>query len=357
MGRKVILILIGATSSLLLYLLFWPVPIDPAAWHPPDLPPLTGVYQENNRLAAVEHIGEGAGYAPEGAAIDSQGQIYAGMDDGRIIRFAADGSDPQLFADTGGRPLGMAFDAQGDLVVADAFKGLLSISPQGVLTVLTDEVDGQPIMFANDLDITTEGTIYFSNTSTKFSIDEFMLEIIEHQPNGQLLAYDPATGSTHIVLDGLYFANGVAVSPDQTFLLVVETGEYRVRRYWLAGPNQDEVEIFIENLPGIPDNITSNGEDLFWLALNQGPPTRQTLDPFLPFPFLRKVLWRLPEWLRPGPTPFGYVLGLDSDANVRYNLQDPSGETYVEISSVIEHDGMLYLGSIGEDSIGRVPIP
>jgi sugar lactone lactonase YvrE len=222
--------------------------------------------------------------------------------------------------------------------------------------VLTDELNGQPILFANDLDITAEGTIFFSNTSTRFSIDEFMLDIIEHQPNGQLLAYEPSTGSTRIVLDNLYFANGVAISPDQKFLLVVETGEYRVRRYWLAGPNQGEVDIFIENLPGIPDNITSNGENLFWLALNQGPPTRQTLDPFLPLPFLRKVLWRLPESLRPAATPFGYVLGLDLNGNVRYNLQDPSGDSYAEISSVMEHSGTLYLGSIGEDSIGRVPI-
>ena len=357
MKRKVLLILAGVTVLLLLYLLFWPVPIDAAAWTPPDLPSLTGVYAQNNQLEAVEQLGEGVGIGPEGIAIDSEGRNYAGMEDGRIIRFAQDGSSPQQFVDTGGRPLGMDFDATGALIVADAFKGLLSIEPGGVITILADEINGQPIRFANDLDIAADGTIYFSNASTKFSIDEVLLDIMEHRPNGQLLAYDPSTGATSIVLDDLYFANGIAISPDQSYLLFAETIKYRVIRYWLDGPNQGQTEVFIENLPGFPDNITFNGDNTYWLALNQGPPSRAILDPLLPLPFLREVFQRLPDSLSPQPSLYGYVLGLDLNGEVIYNLQDPTGETYADISSVIEHDGMLYIGSTSEDSIGRVQVP
>jgi sugar lactone lactonase YvrE len=357
MRKKIILVLVGVVVIMLLYLLFWPVPINPAAWTPPEMPPLTGVYEENNRLAAVEHLGAGAGFAPEAVVIDNGGHLYTGMEDGRIIRFENDGSNPQLFVDTGGRPLGMKFDTSGSLIVADSYKGLLSISPDGTIKVLTNEVDGNPILFADDLDIASDGTIFFSNASTKFPNDEFMLDVLEHQPNGQLLSFDPASGSTNIVLDNLYFANGVAISPDQSFLLVVETTAYRVTRYWLDGANKGKADIFIDNLPGIPDNITSNGSDIFWLALNQGPPTRETLDPLLPLPFLRKIIHRLPESLSPAPTRFGYVLGIDPHGGVRHNLQDPTGEIYADITSVIEYGGMLYLGSIGEDSIGRVAVP
>jgi sugar lactone lactonase YvrE len=355
MKWRYVLIGFGAIVGLfLLYMLFWPVPVDPASWTPPALPELTGVYEPNTSLAAVERLGAGVGFGPECVVIDERGRLYAGMEDGRIMRFAADGSNPELFADTGGRPAGMNFDATGALIVADAFKGLLSISLNGTITVLTNEIDGQPILFANNLDIAADSTIYFSEASTKFTYDEVMLDGMEHRPYGRLLSYKPESQTTQLELDGLYFANGVAVSPDQSFVLVVETWKYRVRRYWLTGPKQGESDIFVDNLPGFPDNITSNGEDTFWLALVKGPEVRQSIDSLLPRPFLRKIILRLPE----SPMArYGFVLGLDMNGHVVQNLQDPTGEKYADITNATEHAGMLYLGSIDEDAIGRLPIP
>ena len=37
------------------------------------------------------------------------------------------------------------------------------------------------------------------------------------------------------IKDEMYFANGVAVSPDQTYLLVNETGAYKITKIWIAG--------------------------------------------------------------------------------------------------------------------------
>ena len=90
--RKILIGFAAIVVLLLIYLLFWPVPIDPAAWTPPEAPTKTGVYEPNTRLASVEKIGVGAGVGPEDVAIDSQGRIYGGMQDGRILRFQADGS-------------------------------------------------------------------------------------------------------------------------------------------------------------------------------------------------------------------------------------------------------------------------
>ena len=64
---------------------------------------------------------------------------------------------------------------------------------------------------------------------------------------------------------------------------------------------------------------------------------------------------RLPESAS-APKNDGFVLGLDMDGRFIYNLQDPS-RSYVQITNVVEHDGMLYLGSIKEDAIGRLPVP
>ncbi|MFC1970545.1 SMP-30/gluconolactonase/LRE family protein [Chloroflexota bacterium] len=352
---KILIGVAAALGLLAIYLLFWPVPMDPVAWTPPEPPTLTGTYEPNNRLAAVERLGEGACIGPEDVVVDTQDRIYSGMQNGRILRFKSDGTSPEVFADTGGRPLGLHFDRDGNLVVADAYKGLLSISPDGAIKTLSTEESGFPFRLTDDVDIAADGTIYFSDASFKFPIDKDMLDMLEHRPNGRLLAYDPRTKTTRLLLDELYFANGVAVSPDQSFILVAETGMARVKRYWLAGPKKGKSDIFIDDLPGYPDNISSNGKDTFWLAL--GSVRDPGMEGLLPHPFLRKIIVRLPQFLLPDLQPYGFVLGLDLGGRVVYNLQNPSGESYSFISSAQEHQGMLYLGSIKEDAIGRLSVP
>ena len=290
---------------LLLYFLFWPVPIDPAAWQAPKPPPLSGVFSSNSYLTQVNLLAKGAGHGPEDVAIDSQGRIYAGMESGRIMRFQADGSQGEVFADTQGRPIGLHFDAEENLVVADAYKGLLSVSPDGGITVLSTQAEGLPFKLTDDVDIALDGTIYFSDASHKFNLRNYKLDGMEHRPNGRLLAYDPEKKETRLILDKLYFANGVAVSPDQSFVLVNETWKYRILRYWLAGPKKGKVDIFRDNLPGIPDGISSNGKNGFWLAL--AAPRDETLDKLLERPFLRKMITRLPKAFLPKPRPYGFV--------------------------------------------------
>jgi sugar lactone lactonase YvrE len=243
------------------------------------------------------------------------------------------------------------------LIVADTDRGLLSVPPRGDIEVLTTEVGGLAFGLTDDVDIAADGTIYFSDATHKYSRSEFMLDMIEHGSNGRLLAYDPSSRETRVLLHGLSFANGVAVSPDQSFVLVCETSKYRIQRYWLEGPKEGETDIFIENLPGFPDGVSSNGKDTFWVALVT--PRSSLADALLPFPRLRKALLRLGLVLdNDMEMPrYGFVLGLDVSGRVVENLQDPTGMYYDTITSVQEHDGMLYLGSVAQDAIGRLPVP
>jgi sugar lactone lactonase YvrE len=353
--RRFLLFLFVLIAVVALYLLLWPVPISPQAWTPPPAPTLSGQYQQNSLLSGTERLSLGSGYAPEDVALDAENRIYAGMDDGRIIRLQADGTRPKVFSNTHGRPLGLVFDPSGNLIVADAIKGLLSIGHDGSLTVLTTEADGVPFACTNDLDVAADGTIYFTDASSKFPLTNYKADLLEHRGNGRLLAYDPRTKTTRTLLKDLCFANGVAVSPDQSFLLVVETGGYRVHRVWLSGPKQGQSEIFIDNLPGFPDGISSNGRDKFWLALVT--PRDQALDKLLPHPFLRKAVLRLPAFLQPAPKRYGFVLGLDLNGKVVANLQDGSAQCYAQIANAVERQGSLYFGSIGESTVGRYRLP
>jgi sugar lactone lactonase YvrE len=349
--RALVLLLVCGT----LYLLLWPVPISPSAWTPPEAPKLSGPYAQNGKLAGVERLEAGGGFAPEDVALDASGRIYGGAEDGRIIRLQPDGTHAEVFANTAGRPLGLIFDHAGNLIVADAIKGLLSIAPNGSVVILSTSADGVPFRCANDVDVAADGTIYFTDATSKYPLAIFKADLLEHQGNGRLLAYDPKTKTTHAVLGNLVFANGVAVSPDQSFVLVVETGKYRVHRVWLSGPRRGQAEIFIDNLPGFPDGILSNGRDRFWLALVT--PRDPIFDRMLPHPFMRKMVMRLPAFMQPAPKRYSFVLGLDMNGRVVANLQDGSKECYAEIANVVEHKGLLYFGSIGEAAVGRIKLP
>src|SRR5215831_1261446 len=352
MKRTILRSLLAAIVLLIGYLLLWPVPINPVAWTPPPAPELTGVYAQNSALAKIQRLPIG-GNKPEDVAFDSQDRIYCGDDQGRIFRFRPDGTQPELFADTKGRPLGLVFDHEDNLIVADAVNGLLSIAPNAQVTVLTNDAEGVPFKFTNDLDVAADGTIYFTDSSI-FPLTHMRDDLLEHQPHGRLLSYDPKTKQTKVLLRDLYFGNGVAVSPDQSFVLVNETGTYSVRRYWLKGAKAAQSDTFIDNLPGFPDGISSNGRDMFWLALNRRLPA---VDWLLPHPFLRKFVWRLPMFVQPNPQRFAFALGLDVNGKVVRNLQDSSPQCFSQIANVVEHKGNLYFGSIGERAIGRLPVP
>ena len=132
----IVILLVGIGA----YLLLWPVPIEPVQYEPSENPGMTGPFVQNEALASVQHLINGIGLGPEDITKGKDDFFYTGLQDGRIIRFRPDGSDTETFVKTGGRPLGMQFDAEGNLIVADAFKGLLSVSPAGTIKVLTDSV-------------------------------------------------------------------------------------------------------------------------------------------------------------------------------------------------------------------------
>lgn len=305
MGAKVVLIAIFVLMGLATF--SWQVLIFRCMY-------ANAIAQENPAVdPELERIAEGLCKGPEDVAIDSKGYIYGGMEDGTIMRFQPDGSSPEVFANTEGRPLGLDFDANGNLVVCDANKGLLSVAPDGEITVLTTEHGGIPFKLTDDVEVAGDGMIYFSDATSKYSIDNYMQD--SGQANGRLLAYDPATKETHLLMDSLYFANGIAVSPDQSFVLVNETWASQVRRYWTRGPRKGQSDIFIDDLPGYPGGVSSNGKGTFWLAIADGS-----------------------------------VLGLDMNGEI---IITPLNY-YPSLTSVQQHSNMLYLGSLTGDAIGRL---
>ncbi len=317
----------------------------PERWSPPPAPGLTGEFASNRRLAGAE-LWPAGGEGPEDVVVDAAGRVVTGLLDGRIIRFPAGGGEPETLADTGGRPLGLELAADGALVVCDAVKGLLRLDPAGRIEILADRFADEPLVFTNNAAVAADGTIYFTATSRRFGIAGYKLDLLEHSGTGRLFALRP-DGALELLLDGLQFANGVALDPEERFVLVAETGAYAIRRLWLTGERAGEDELFRDNLPGFPDNL-STGDGVFWAAFPS--PRDRLLDAMLPRPWMRQLVARLPDVLQPGPKRHGMVLGFDAAGRVVHNLQDPSGRVAIT-TGAREHRGRLYIGSLSEPTV------
>lgn len=341
--------LLGIALLLIMaYLFFWPIDVSPQNWQSPPNPGYTDRFAENTRLQAVEvlHL---ACHECEDVAVDSMGRIYGAAVDGRILRFNAGEETPEVLTDTKGRPLGLDFDQEGNLYIADALAGLLRLSTDGTLETLSTEVDNRPFGFVDDVEVGPDGKVYFSDASDRWMIADYKVDILEHQPYGRLLVFDPTNGQTTTLLDDLYFANGIAVAPDTSFVLVNETSSYRTLRYYLQGPKAGQVDTFIQHLPAFPDGISRGSDGIYWLAMIS--PRNPMIDKLSDSPFMRKVIARLPTWAQPAPATHAGVLGIDATGNVVYNIQDPAGK-FSQISSVQEWNEHLYFGSLGRDGVG-----
>lgn len=328
-------------------------PIDSAAWDAPKPPQLDGKLSPNERLKEAELLAKGKVYGPEDTTIDANGVLYAGTQDGWIVRVWPDGR-VENWVHTDGRPLGMVFDDNGQLIVADAWKGLLSVSPEGKITVLTREAKGEPFRFTDDVVIASDGRIYFTDASSRFHAPDYTLDLMEMRPHGRLLRYTPKTGKTEVLVDDMYFPNGVAVDPDGKYVLVNETWKYRIIRYWISGPDAGTADVFVDNLPGFPDNLAVDDQGRYWVAF---PTLRNSqVDSLHTRPWLKDLIAKLPDSFRPTPQRYGLVLAMNDRGEVLTSLHDTSGAHLQEITSVNPHEGVLYFGSLHNDRIGKLPI-
>lgn len=359
---------------------------DPIAVNLPSPPEL----EPNTALAKLEKEYRGTFQGPESFAFDKNGVLYSGLADGRIVRVSTTDSEPfqpETVIFTGnpqkalpfpcgkpntericGRPLGMKFNQEGKLIVADAYFGLLQVDvekqtqkslskrptrPKKKKRKNRSAEDIRAFGFTNDLDISAKGYVYFTDSDRKFPRAYSLLSWIEGRPTGRLMVYNPKEKKTKVLLSDLYFPNGIVVASDASYVLFAETTMARIRKLHLKGPSKGTVEIFADNLPCMPDNLHW-GEDPDNLRLYVGCPIGRPnlLDRFGAYPDIRQLLSKIiplnwwASWIGPSS---GLVLIFDDSGKMITSLQDPKGKHAFHVSSAVPYKGYLYVGSYDPD--------
>lgn len=324
--------------------------LRPVRWTPPPAPRYPNPPEPNPpRLIPL------GGTGPEDVLLDNEGSVLTGVDDGRILQVNVADDTVRTVADTGGRPLGLEWLPDGRLLVCDALRGLLAVDlGTGRSEVLVHEVNGSPMRFCNNAAVAPDGTVYFTDSSQRFGLEHYRADLLEHSSTGQLLRRAP-TGEIDVLLDGLQFANGVALDPSGDWLAVAESAGYRLLQVWLRGDRAGQYDVLADALPGFPDNVSTGSDGLIWVALPS--PRNALLDLLLPRPpVLRRLVWALPEALQPSEGRVMHVRAIASDGAVVHDLRS-SGEIYHMVTGVRERAGVVYLGSLTQRAIAVLDVP
>ncbi|EIM07073.1 strictosidine synthase [Planococcus antarcticus DSM 14505] len=242
-----------------------------------------------------------SGYGPEDVIADDQGRLLCGVEDGRILRIHPERGSEEVIGNTGGRPLGLELLPDGQLLICDAHKGLLQLNKEtGKIETLVQYVDGIPLRFCSNAAAAKDGTIWFTESSDRYDFEQYTGALLEHRPSGRLFKRYP-NGQAEVVLEGLYFANGLILSSDEQAVIFSETGGYRINRLWIRGADAGKRELLVDNLPGFPDNISRLQDGKFWVAIVTN--RNSLLDRLGTMPaFLRRLLWRVPAGWQPAAT-------------------------------------------------------
>jgi sugar lactone lactonase YvrE len=332
-------------TSILIYFLFWPIDIDPISW---DSGLVTIEPPEN--ITKFNILKSTNGHGPEGVAISKGGRVFGGLENGKIISMTQEGGDEKIHFTIDARPLGMIFDENEVLWIASSEGCLLKSWPtEGRFRKVLCRVDGIPIAFPNDLALGRKGEIYFSDTSNK-ALDRLALDLLESRGRGRLIKYEPKSNKSTVLMQGLHFANGVAISKDMSKIYVAETSRNRIISLNL---NTGERVVLIDDLPGYPDGI-SQRDGVVWIALVDK--RSKMLDGFSRWPLVRKALARMPAFLVPYPPMQARIMGISESGRILRDFNDPEGVSFRRPSSVLIWNDHLFVGSLVESGFGIIKL-
>ncbi len=295
------------------------------------------------------------GIGPEDVAVDPAGQVFTGTGDGSVYRVSPDGRRIDQVGRTGGRPMGIEVLPDGRLLVCDAVVGLLALDPAtGHTETWATSAAGRRLTCLNNATVHSSGDVYLSDSSAVYGIERWEADIAENTTTGRLLVRR-TDGSTELLVDRLRFANGVALTADESAVLVAECAGRRIVRHWLTGARAGESDDFVTDLPGYLDNLARGSDGLVWAAIAS--PTDPVVERLMTGPRpLRALAWRLPEKVRPAPKRTVRVMAFTDEGELRHDFSlAPDG--FHMATGVREHHGTVWLGSLRSSAVAAFDLP
>lgn len=249
---------------------------------------------------------------------------------------------------------------------------------------LRSQIKRLPSIF-NSVAVAKNGDIFWTDSASDFKLHDGVYTMLAN-PSGRLLRYDRKTKQNVVLIDQLYFANGIALSPDEEFVVVSETAASRLTRHYLKGNKAGVTDVFIDRLPGATDNLTPDATGIWvplvnaidaqhpalWQSAAKAPYVRRFLcrilalieapfklvESLYPNPYTQLVVHKVGhfETLLAMTPPRTTILRIDWNGKIIGSLHgfDLSVQG---VAHVLEDGDYLYLGSFANKFLGRVALP
>jgi ribose transport system permease protein len=311
------------------------------------------------RVAVSDMLGRGVLTGASDIVFAQDGNAFVGTRSGDIFVLSGERLEIcERYVRTGGRPIGMNFDRDGNLVVCLAGMGLFRVSKQREVEALSTQtrrghliIDDTRVKMAHCVGVGPDNIHYYTDASGRFGAADWLVDAVEGRATGRLIAFDPGRGETRVLARGLRFPYGVCLSRDGQSLLIAETWGACVSRYWLAGPRRGTVEPFVTDLPGYPGSIGPSSDGHYWLPMTAMRSPAFELSLRLP-DFRKRMLRQVApdNWLMPNVNAATIVKIGEAERSVRMTLA-VEDMAISQISSVREHAGKLYVCGANNDGV------
>jgi sugar lactone lactonase YvrE len=176
-------------------------------------------------LSVVQTLGQGL-LRPEGVMALHDGSLYAADGRGQIASIQRDGWTV-FFGRLGGVPNGICLDGRGQCIIANIGNGQVqALRADGGHEVLLTKAEGMKITTPNFPFVDSKGRLWVSNSTARQKVEEALQS---PGADGSVILFEK--GKARIVAERIYFANGLALDPEETHLCVAETMLRRILRF------------------------------------------------------------------------------------------------------------------------------
>jgi gluconolactonase len=201
---------------------------------------------------------------------DGRYLLFSDIPNNRIMRWDERTGRVEPFREPSGNANGSTRDRSGRLVTCEhRTRRVTRTNHDGTITVLMDSYEGKPLNAPNDVIVSRDGAVWFSDPGWGIT-GHYEGDKADEEIGRYVWRIDPATGAGSPAIDGMERPNGLCFSPDESLLYVVDIGHIRV--FDMDGVRPVNGRVFVDMAPGGSDGIRCDRDGNVWAAAGDGGP-------------------------------------------------------------------------------------